>query len=155
MLLAHRLVLLETAGGEDDAMARADGDRLAVALRLDAGDAAVLAGQPGQRGIEHHRHIALAQRAAQSADQRIAHGQPAIAMRLFPPGPVEPEFREDLGRGPLPAARAVGQALAKNPFAPTIPCHRVIAANGDLRGYSARGGLAAKARLLKREGAKI
>ena len=90
-------------------MARADRDRLAVTLGLDAGDAAVLGGQAGQRGIEHDRHIALAQRAAQPADQRIAHGQPAIAMGLPPPRPVEPEFREDLGRGPLPAARPVGQ----------------------------------------------
>jgi len=49
------------------------------------------------------------------------------------------------------AARAVGQALAKNPFAPTIPCHRVIAANGDLRGYSAPGGITKKRQLLDQE----
>ena len=50
------------------------------------------------------------------------------------------------------AARAVGQALGANPFAPIVPCHRVVAANG-LGVFSARGGLAAKVRLLKREGA--
>ena len=51
------------------------------------------------------------------------------------------------------AARAVGQALAKNPFAPTVPCHRVVGANGKMTGYSAAGGVAAKRRLLQKEGA--
>ncbi len=51
------------------------------------------------------------------------------------------------------AARAVGRALAQNPFAPAIPCHRVIAADGRLGGYSAPGGLRAKIRLLRKEGA--
>lgn len=48
------------------------------------------------------------------------------------------------------AARAAGQAMAKNPFALIIPCHRVIASNGDLRGYGA-GGLRVKADLLEME----
>ncbi|HBU70287.1 MAG TPA: hypothetical protein DEE98_07910 [Elusimicrobia bacterium] len=51
------------------------------------------------------------------------------------------------------AARAVGTALSKNPFAPVIPCHRVIAANGKPGGYSGRGGIKKKISLLKREGA--
>ncbi|MFA6002550.1 MAG: MGMT family protein [Elusimicrobiota bacterium] len=51
------------------------------------------------------------------------------------------------------AARAVGQALGKNPFSPTVPCHRVVGVNGKLTGFSAPGGIAAKRRLLKREGA--
>lgn len=50
------------------------------------------------------------------------------------------------------AARAVGQALAKNPFAPLIPCHRVVGADGRLTGFSAPGGVGAKRRLLAREG---
>ena len=49
------------------------------------------------------------------------------------------------------AARAVGRALGANPFAPTIPCHRVIGANGQLTGYSGPGGLAQKRRLLEKE----
>lgn len=53
------------------------------------------------------------------------------------------------------AARAVGQALARNPFAPTIPCHRVVGGNGALTGFSAPGGVAAKHRLLAREGAPV
>jgi len=51
------------------------------------------------------------------------------------------------------AARAVGTALAKNPFAPVIPCHRVVRSDGSLGGYSATGGLSAKKKLLQREGA--
>ena len=50
------------------------------------------------------------------------------------------------------AARAVGQALGKNPFAPTVPCHRVVGADGSMTGYSGRGGVKAKKRLLVREG---
>ncbi|MDT7929827.1 methylated-DNA--[protein]-cysteine S-methyltransferase, partial [Tepidimonas sp.] len=47
------------------------------------------------------------------------------------------------------AARAVAQACAANPLAVTIPCHRVVSANGSLHGY--RWGLARKQALLKRE----
>jgi O-6-methylguanine DNA methyltransferase len=49
------------------------------------------------------------------------------------------------------AARAVGTALAKNPFAPIIPCHRVIRSDGKLGGYSASGGLKKKQAMLKYE----
>ena len=50
------------------------------------------------------------------------------------------------------AARAVGMALGRNPFAPTVPCHRVVGADGRLTGYSAAGGIAKKRRMLKAEG---
>lgn len=50
--------------------------------------------------------------------------------------------------GDVALSRAVGQALGKNPFAPVVPCHRVLAAGGKAGGFSARGGLSAKARLL-------
>lgn len=53
------------------------------------------------------------------------------------------------------AARAVGQALAKNPFAPAVPCHRVVGTDGRLTGFSAPGGVAAKRRLLLKEGAPL
>ncbi len=45
------------------------------------------------------------------------------------------------------AARAVGQAMGRNPFAPVVPCHRVIAATGT-GGFSARGGVSTKLQLL-------
>lgn len=66
----------------------------------------------------------------------LSYGQ--IAARLGVPG----------------AARAVGQALGKNPFAIVVPCHRVLAASGKLCGFSANGGVATKYRLLTIEGAK-
>jgi methylated-DNA-[protein]-cysteine S-methyltransferase len=53
------------------------------------------------------------------------------------------------------AARAVGQALGANPFAPIVPCHRVVAAGTRLGGFSARGGLTTKLRMLGIEGARI
>lgn len=49
------------------------------------------------------------------------------------------------------AARAVGQALGANPFAPIVPCHRVLAAGGRPGGFSAPGGLATKLRMLELE----
>jgi len=49
------------------------------------------------------------------------------------------------------AARAVGRALGANPFAPRIPCHRVVGASGHLTGYSGPGGLRQKKRLLDKE----
>ena len=53
------------------------------------------------------------------------------------------------------AARAVGTALGANPFAPIVPCHRVVRSDGGLGGYSGRGGLATKRRLLEKEGAEV
>ena len=49
------------------------------------------------------------------------------------------------------AARAVGSALAKNPFAPVIPCHRVIRKDGKMGGYSGPGGVKRKKMLLEKE----
>ena len=49
------------------------------------------------------------------------------------------------------SARAVANACGKNPHAPKIPCHRVIRTDGGLGGYSGRGGIKTKLRLLKSE----
>jgi len=51
------------------------------------------------------------------------------------------------------SSRPVGQALARNPVPIVIPCHRVVASNGALRGYSGGSGLKAKRWLLELEGA--
>lgn len=53
------------------------------------------------------------------------------------------------------AARAVGQALGRNPIPVIIPCHRVLAAGGKAGGFSAPGGLVTKAWLLALEGVAI
>ena len=50
-------------------------------------------------------------------------------------------------------AREVGQALGENPFAIVVPCHRVVAAGGKPGGFSARGGVKTKLRMLAIEGA--
>jgi methylated-DNA-[protein]-cysteine S-methyltransferase len=52
-------------------------------------------------------------------------------------------------------ARAVGQALGRNPVPPIVPCHRVIAAHGAIGGFSAHGGAASKHRLLEIEGVRV
>jgi methylated-DNA-[protein]-cysteine S-methyltransferase len=61
---------------------------------------------------------------------------------------------KQLGVGPE-AARDVGQAMARNPVALIIPCHRVLAAGGKIGGFSAPGGSTAKARMLELEGIQL
>ncbi len=75
------------------------------------------------------------------------------AARSIPAGQTRTygEIAKDLGQPG--AARDVGQALAKNPIALIIPCHRVVAAGGKPGGFSARGGPATKAKMLALEGA--
>ncbi len=51
------------------------------------------------------------------------------------------------------AYRAVGNACNKNPHAPKVPCHRVVASDGKLGGYA--HGSSAKIRLLEKEGIRI
>ena len=53
------------------------------------------------------------------------------------------------------SARAVANACAKNPYAPKIPCHRVIRSDGSLGGYSGKGGIKQKLRLLRYEKVSI
>ena len=49
------------------------------------------------------------------------------------------------------AHRAVANAVGKNPYPPKIPCHRVIRTDGSLGGYSGKGGIKTKLRLLRSE----
>ncbi len=53
------------------------------------------------------------------------------------------------------AARAVGQALARNPLPILLPCHRVAASDGSLTGFGAGEGIKSKAQLLRLEGALL
>jgi methylated-DNA-[protein]-cysteine S-methyltransferase len=73
--------------------------------------------------------------------------------RTVPPGATITygEIAARLG-DPLDA-RAVGEAMGRNPFAIVVPCHRVVAANGKMGGFSANGGVATKQRMLIIEGA--
>lgn len=81
-----------------------------------------------------HRRVFEAARAIPAGTTRT-YGE--IATRIGEPG----------------AAQAVGQALGSNPFAPVVPCHRVLAAGGKMNGFSAHGGVATKRRMLEIEGA--
>jgi methylated-DNA-[protein]-cysteine S-methyltransferase len=53
------------------------------------------------------------------------------------------------------AARAVGVALATNPWPLIVPCHRVVSASDKMTGFSASGGVRTKTRLLTLEGAEL
>jgi methylated-DNA-[protein]-cysteine S-methyltransferase len=81
------------------------------------------------------------QRSVLDAACRIAPGQVWTYHRIA----------EELGRPR--SSRPVGQALARNPIPIVIPCHRVIASDGSLGGYSGGSGLKAKRWLLRLEGA--
>jgi methylated-DNA-[protein]-cysteine S-methyltransferase len=61
---------------------------------------------------------------------------------------------KELGAGPE-VARDIGQAMARNPVALIIPCHRVLAAGGKIGGFSAPGGAATKLRMLALEGVDL
>jgi methylated-DNA-[protein]-cysteine S-methyltransferase len=68
-------------------------------------------------------------------------------------GPGETTTYGDIARalGDISRSQAVGQALGRNPFAPIIPCHRVVAAGQKLGGFSAPGGRSLKLRMLANE----
>ena len=75
--------------------------------------------------------------------------------RAIPPGETLTygEIAAKLGDKLL--ARDVGAALGQNPWPIVVPCHRVTAANGKLGGFSARGGVNTKVKLLAIEGAQV
>jgi methylated-DNA-[protein]-cysteine S-methyltransferase len=73
--------------------------------------------------------------------------------RSIPPGRVL-TYGEIASRLGIDNARAIGQALGRNPFAVIVPCHRVVAAGGKLGGFSANGGATTKRRLLAIEDAR-
>lgn len=73
-------------------------------------------------------------------------------------GEVASAIAADIAAGesngkPGEAARAVGRALARNPFPIVVPCHRVVAAQGRPGGFSADGGVVTKLKILALEGA--
>jgi len=50
------------------------------------------------------------------------------------------------------AYRAVGTAMKNNPYAPIVPCHRVVKSDGSIGGFSGKKGVSGKIKLLKQEG---
>jgi methylated-DNA-[protein]-cysteine S-methyltransferase len=75
--------------------------------------------------------------------------------RAIPPGQTLTYGEIAVKLGDKLLARDVGAALGKNPWPIVVPCHRVTAAGGKLGGFSARGGVNTKVKLLAIEGAKV
>jgi methylated-DNA-[protein]-cysteine S-methyltransferase len=75
-----------------------------------------------------------------------------LVARTIPPGETMTYGEIAARLGNAADARAVGKALAQNPFALIVPCHRVLAAGGKIGGFSAGEGRATKLRLLALEG---
>ena len=73
-----------------------------------------------------------------------------LAAREIPYGEVRPYAWVAAGAGKPGAARAAGQAMARNPLPLVVPCHRVVGSGGGLGGFG--GGLDMKRRLLELEG---
>ena len=76
-------------------------------------------------------------------------------LKKIPRGSVKTYSQVAKGVGKPLAVRAVANAIGKNPYAPKIPCHRVIRSDGSLGGYSGKGGVKTKRFLLKKEGIKL
>ncbi len=73
-------------------------------------------------------------------------------LKTIPKGKVKTYKEVAIGINKPKAVRAVANACGRNPYAPKIPCHRVIRSDGKIGGYSAPGGLKTKKKLLKKEG---
>ena len=88
--------------------------------------------------------------------QRISpfHRKVYEAARSVSPGATRSYGEVAKQLGSAGSARAVGQALGRNPFAIVVPCHRVLAADGRIGGFSANGGIATKLRMLSIEAAR-
>ena len=73
-------------------------------------------------------------------------------LKTIPKGEVRTYLQVAKAINKPKAVRAVANAVGKNPYAPRIPCHRVIRKDGSLGGYSGSGGIKTKKKLLKSEG---
>lgn len=90
------------------------------------------------------------------ANKSISKLQCAVYMELLniPPGKVT-TYGRMAKRVNCNSARAIGQALRKNPFAPDVPCHRVLKANFSLGGFSGstdNSSVEKKMKILQKEG---
>lgn len=83
------------------------------------------------------------------------HARVYEVARAIPPGRTLTYGEVASRLGDRTLAREVGRALGLNPFAPIVPCHRILAADGRTGGFSAPGGVETKLRLLNLERAKV
>lgn len=117
-----------------------------AAARAVAGVVALLAGE--KRDLAD---VALDFSAATDFQRRVY-----AVVRAIPPGETATygEVAARLGE-PREAARAVGEAMGRNPVPIIMPCHRVLGAGGKPGGFSAPGGVETKLKMLAIEGAKV
>lgn len=94
------------------------------------------------------RDIALDERPLDDFRRRVY-----AATRAVDPGQTATYGEVARAIGAPGAGRAVGAALGQNPYPIVVPCHRVLAADGSLHGFSAPGGIRTKRRMLEIEGA--
>ncbi len=143
-----------------------------VSVRFGLSEATFLALVQRQTGLTPTRSHARAGTAARQVGEYVAgrrlafdlpidlshvtafQSQVLLAACQIPRGQVRTyaELARQIGRPS--AARAVGQALSHNPVPIVVPCHRVLAADGTLRGYLGSAGVETKQRLLVLEGAR-
>ncbi len=135
-------VLLPTRPG---LAGRSAGAAVPEGVRRVVADIVALLGGDRTRDL---RDAALDERALDDFSRRVYAATRAIA-----PGEVATYGEVARAIGTPGAARAVGAALGQNPFPIIVPCHRVLAADGSLHGFSAPGGIATKRRMLALEGA--
>ena len=76
-------------------------------------------------------------------------------LKKIPKGKVKTYLDVAKAIGKPKAFRAVANAVGKNPYPPLIPCHRVIRSDGSLGGYSGKGGIKERKRLLLKEKANL
>ena len=142
-------------GPDDDQMRRRFGERFPLAVEsppppvlapVVAGIVALLAGE----------RVDLSDAPLDMSALPPFHQRVYAVARAIPPGETMTygEIAAALG-APREAARAVGEAMARNPFPILMPCHRVLGAGGRPGGFSAPGGVETKLRLLQIEGAAV
>jgi methylated-DNA-[protein]-cysteine S-methyltransferase len=100
-------------------------------------------------------HDGLADVPLDMQDEPEFHRRVYEITRAIPPGRTLTYGDIATQLGDIGASRAVGQALGHNPFAPIVPCHRVLGAGNSGTGFSATGGVATKLKMLEIERAQL
>jgi methylated-DNA-[protein]-cysteine S-methyltransferase len=135
-LMAARFGATAPAGSATDEQVRPVIEAIIALLAGDGDPDGVLAGAVlDSAGVPEFNQRVYEVTRAIPAGSTLSYG--AVADRIGAPG----------------AARAVGRALGDNPYPIVVPCHRVLAADGSMHGFSAPGGIATKRRMLQLEGA--
>ena len=145
--LAGRAVPAGSAHATSDALPDAAPDVVRTAI------AAIVQLLAGEGAADAHARLAAL--VLDDADQPALYRRVHAAARAIPPGRTC--TYGDLARalGDVALARAVGQAMGRNPWPIVVPCHRVLGSDGTLTGFSAHGGIATKRRMLAIEGVQL